>query len=288
MLLQLTLSGIAQGSIYALLALGMTLLFRATTVVNFGYGEMFMAGAFTVYVLLQIGMPFAVSALGAVAFLFLVGMVLERGLMRPLQNSPHMALAMMTVAFSFLFRGIARLLFGGEFQPMPPIFSFPPLELGGVIVTAQDLIIAGITLATVLLFFVLFNKTRLGKLAQAVSQAPRGAALVGINVPFFESAMWGVGAALGAIAGILVAPITLLYPDMGAQVLLKSFAAMTLGGFGHFGGAVIGGLLVGLIEQLAGGYISTAMIDISALLVIVIVLLVSPNGLLGKREYVRV
>lgn len=289
MLLQLVLSGIAQGSIYALVALGMTALFRATTIVNFGHGEFFMMGAFFVYVLINlVGLPFLAAAPLAVVGMFLVGLGVERGLIRPMGNAPHISLAMMTVAISFLFRGIARVFWGREVYPMPPVFSFPPFEVGTLVVTTQDLVISGVMLLLVVLFFVFFNLTKLGRIAQAASENPRGAALVGINVPAFHGSMWGVAAALGAVAGLLVAPITLLYPDMGGQILIRAFAAMTLGGFGHLGGAVVGGLLIGIMEQLAGGYISTAFIDIFAFLVILAVLLVRPTGLFGRPEIVRV
>ena len=289
MLLQLVLSGIAQGSIYALVALGMTALFRATTIVNFGHGEFFMMGAFFVYIFINIaGLPFFAAAPLAVVAMFLVGVAVERGLIRPMGNAPHISLAMMTVAISFLFRGIARVVWGREVYPMPPVFSFPPFEVGTLIITTQDLVISSVMLSLVTLFFVFFNLTKLGRIAQAASENERGAALVGINVPAFHASMWGVAAALGAVAGLLVAPITLLYPDMGGQILIRAFAAMTLGGFGHLGGAVVGGFLIGVMEQLAGGYISTAFIDIFAFLVILVVLLVRPTGLFGRREIVRV
>lgn len=290
MLFQLVLSGVAQGSIYALVALGMTILFRATTIVNFGQGEFFMLGAFVVYVLLHVvGLPFFAAVPVAVIIMFLLGMGMERGLFRPMgENAPHISLAMMTVAFSFLFKGIARFFWGREVLPMPPVFSYPPIEVAGLIVTSQDLIIGGTTLFLVLLFFIFFRSTHFGRIAQATSQTGRGASLVGINVPLVHGSMWGTAAAIGAVAGILVAPITLLYPDMGAQILIRAFAAMTLGGFGHFGGAVVGGILIGVMEQLAGGYISTALIDIFAFLVIIVVLLLKPSGLFGRREMARV
>ncbi len=289
MLFQLVLSGISQGSIYALVALGMTALFRATGVVNFGHGEFFMMGAFFVYVLINlVGLPFAAAAPLAVIGMFVVGTGIERGLIRPMGNAPHISLAMMTVAISFLFRGIARVFWGREVYPMPPVFSFPPIEFGDLILTTQDLVIAVVMLLLVVLFFAFFNLTKLGRIAQAASENPRGAALVGVNVPAFHGSMWGVAASLGAVAGILVAPITLLYPDMGGQILIRAFAAMTLGGFGHLGGAVVGGLLIGILEQLAGGYISTAFIDIFAFIVILVVLIVRPRGLFGAQEVFRV
>ena len=289
MFFQLLLSGISQGSIYALAALGMTILFRSTTVVNFGHGEFFMFGAFGVYVFLNLfEFSFPLAVVLALIMMFVVGVVCERLLIRPMLTAPHVAIAMMTVAISYLFRGIARVFWGRDVLPMPPVFSFPPIELGGVVVTTQDLIITGTTLTLMLVFFVFFYFTRVGKIAQAASQNLRGAALVGINVPRFFSSMWGVAAVMGAVGGILVAPVTLLYPDMGAYTLIRAFAAMTLGGFGLLSGAIVGGLLMGLIEQFAGAYISTALIDIAAYLVIIIVLIFKPSGLLKGKDVSRV
>lgn len=289
MFLQLVLSGISQGCIYALFALGMTILYRSTAVLNFAHAKVFMLGAFAVYLLLQVpGMPFVVAAVLAIAAIFVLGMGIERVVMRPIMYGPHIAVAMMTVAVSYLFTGIARFFWGREVYPMPQVFSYPPMQVGGLIITTQDLIIAGITLIFVLAFFILFRFTRFGRIARAVSSSARGAALVGINVKACHSLMWGVSCMLGAVAGILVAPITLLHPDMGDAVLIRAFAAMTLGGFGHFGGAVAGGIAIGVMEQLAGGYLSTALIDIFAFLVVIVFLIARPQGFFGQKEIVRV
>lgn len=289
MLLQLVLSGVSQGSIYALVALGMTVVFRASGVVNFAHGEFFMLGAFAAYVLIHdLGLPFWLSAPLALVILFLAGRMVERVLIRPISLSPHIIIAMMTVALSYLCKGIARVFWGGEVYPMPPVFSFPPIELGDLIVTTQDIIIAAITLALVMVFFFFFHRTSYGRIARAASASPRGAALIGIDIDAFNGNMWGVAATLGAVAGVLAAPITLLYPDMGGQTLIKAFAALTLGGFGNLWGAVAGGLAMGVLEQLAGGYVSTALIDIFAYLVIIAVLIVRPQGLFGRKENIRV
>ncbi|MEJ1978720.1 MAG: branched-chain amino acid ABC transporter permease [Acetobacteraceae bacterium] len=289
MFAQLVLSGLSNGSIYALAALGMTVLFRATTVVHFGFGEMFMAGAFVVYVLLKlVGLPYAVAAVLACVLLFLIGGLIEFGLMRRMRHAPHLSLAMMTIAVSFLLKGIARIFWGRDVLPMPPIFDFDPIIIGNVILTAQDAVIGGATLGLVAVFLLVFRYSWLGKIAQAASLSPRGAALVGLNVPRFHWMMWGVTAMMGAIGGILVAPVTLLYPDMGAQTLTRAFAAMTLGGFGNLGGAVVGGLAVGVIEQLAGGYVATSLIDVAGYVVIIAVLLLRPNGIFGRQDVVRV
>lgn len=289
MLAQLVVSGIGQGSIYALVALGMTILFRVTTVVNFAYGELFMFSAFVIYLLLNaFAAPYVLAALAAILVLFVLGNVVERLLMRPIQHAPHMALAMMTVALSYLLRGVVRMAWGGDVRSVPPMFNFEPVMFGNVVMAAPDIVTIGATIGLVAVFFVLLQHSRFGKLAQAVTDSTRGAALIGLNVPGFHRIIWGVSAAMAAIAGILVAPVTLLYPDMGAQVLVRAFAAMTLGGFGNLGGAVAGGLLMGVLEQLAGGYISTAMVDIASYIVIIVVLLSRPAGLFGRVERVRV
>jgi branched-chain amino acid transport system permease protein len=248
-----------------------------------------MFGAFTVYVaIFVLGLPYVAAAVLAFVVLFMLGVLIERGLMRPVRFPTHIKLVMMTVALSYLLRGVARLYWGREILGLPQIYSYPPIEFSGVVVTTQDLITSSVVMTLVLVFFILFHKTKWGKVAQAASQTPRGAALVGINVPTFRAVMWGVAALMAAIAAILVAPITLLYPDMGGEVLIRAFAGMVLGGFGSLIGAVVGGLSVGVLEQFTGGYISTALIDISALLVIFVVLLTRPNGLFGKAEVSRV
>ena len=289
MLGQLILSGISQGAIYALVALGMTVLYRTTAVLNFGYGDTFMLGAFVFYVFLKIAqLPFGIAAVLTVVTMIGVGLVIERLLIRPITARPHLLIAMMTIAISYLFRGATRMIWGRDVQPMPSLFDFPPIFIGDMVLTSQNLVIMVAAAILVVGFFAFFNYSSLGKLMQAASHSPRGAALIGINVPLFSACMWGLSVAIAAIAGILVAPVTLLYPDMGAATLLKAFAAMTLGGFGNLGGAVLGGVLLGISEQLCGGYISTSFMDIFPYLVILVVLLVYPAGMLGRSEITRV
>jgi branched-chain amino acid transport system permease protein len=303
MLAQLAVSGLVIGSLYALMALGMTVLYRATTVVNFGHGEFFMLGAFAVYVTKHVlGWPYAAAIAFSFVLLFLIGMLIERGLMRPLQNAPHLSLAMMTVALSFLFKGVTRFFYGRDVSPLPPLIDGEPIDiglwdfgrpdsgpsdsgvsiLGSAVLFPQDVLVVAASLAAVLILFVFFQHTRLGKVIQAASQTPRGAALVGVNVPALHSMMWGVAAAMGALAGLLIAPSTLVYPDMGEHMLIRAFAAMTLGGFGSLIGAVIGGFALGVIENLMGGYVSSSLVDVAAYLVIIVVLLLRPSGLFGE------
>lgn len=289
MLDQLLVSGIAQGAIYALVALSMTVVYRATTIVNFAHGDMVMGGAFVVYVAVVVwGGPYIAGAALGILVMFGLGFAVHRGLIRPMGAAPHLVLAMMTVAVAYVLRGLARTLWGREVLPMPQVFPDRVFFVGDVIITMEDIVIVGSVAVLMTAFFIVFHASTLGKMIQAVYQSERGAALVGINVAAFHGVMWGVGAAMGAIGGILVAPVTLLYPDMGASLLIHGFAAMTLGGFGSLWGAVIGGLLLGVGEMLAGTYISTALIDIAAYLVIIAVLVVRPAGILGRRQVVRV
>lgn len=289
MLLQLVVSGIALGALYALVALSMTVVYRATTVLNFGHGDLVMAGAFAVYVLvLLVGIPYGLAVPLALVILFGFGVGIQRGLIRPMAHGPHIALVMMTIAIGYVIRGVARLVWGRDVMPMRKMLEIEPIFMGDVVVTGDDLLILGVVVVLTAVFFYVLYKTPAGKRIQALYQTERGAALVGINVGKFQGTIWGVGAAMGAIGGALIAPITLLYPDMGANLLIKGFAAMALGGFGSLWGAVIGGILLGVIEHTAGAYISTALIDISAYLIIIGVLIIRPTGILGYEATVRV
>jgi len=286
---QLVVSGLAQGVVYALVALSMTMVYRATTVVNFGHGDLVMGGAFVVYVLVVYArLPYLLGGLLALAILFGLGMALHQGLMRRIMSGPHLAIAMMALAGGSGLRGGARMLWGGEGLPFPRIFPDHAWVLGDVVVTSDNLIVSGTVLGLMAVLFVLFNVTRTGRLLQAVFQSQRGAALVGLNVDAVHRLMWGAGAALAALGGVLLAPITLLYPDMGVWVLIRGFAAMTLGGFGTLHGAVLGGLVLGVVELVLGAYVSTAFIDISAYVVVIAVLLLRPDGLFGRQVVVRV
>lgn len=289
MLMQLTLGGFAQGAIYALIALSLTVVYRSTTVVNFGHGDFVMAGAFLSYVLVVLaGIAFLPAALLAMIAMFVLGVFFSKGLIRPIRGGPHIGLALMCIAAGYILRGIARMVWGREVLPMPPVFDIEPIFVGNLVITGDAVFIIGTVFVLLVIFFGLLGLTDLGKMVQAVYQSPRGARLIGLNVERFNDFSWGVGAALGALGGILVAPISLLHPDLGASFLIKGFAAMTLGGFGSLGGAVLGGILLGLAEQYAGAYIDSALIEITAYLVIVLVLFLRPHGLFGRKAVVKV
>jgi branched-chain amino acid transport system permease protein len=290
MLPQLLISGIAVGCVYTLVALGMTILYRSTTIVNFCHGEFFMLGAFGVLVPLQIlHWPYPAAIATSLVLLLVVGSLTERLLIRPLRNAPFVTLAMMTVALSFLLKGVSRFFYGREVISLPPLLSGDPIELGDVATLfPQDLLVIGFTAAVVILLGVFFARTRLGKVIQAASQTPRGASLVGIDVPLLRNVMWAAGAFMGAAAGILIAPSTLVYPDMGGTMLIRAFAAMCLGGFGSLPGAIAGGITLGVLENLVGGYVASSLVEITAYLLIVVVLVLRPQGLFGEWRQGRV
>ena len=289
MLAQLVVSGIAQGVLYALVALSMTMLYRATTVVNFGHGDLVMGGAFAVYVfVVYTKLPYLAGALLALALLFCVGLAIHQGLMRRIMTGPHLAIAMMALAVGYALRGGARMLWGREVLPFPRIFPDRAWSIGDVVVTSDNVIVSGTVLGLMAGLLIVFNVTRVGRLLQAVFQSQRGAALIGLNVDAVHAIVWGAAAALAALGGVLLAPITLLYPDMGVWVLVRGFAAMTLGGFGSLPGAVFGGVILGVMELVLGAYLSTAFIDISAYVIVIAVLLLRPDGLFGRHAVVRV
>lgn len=287
---ELITTGLSWGGIYALVGLGMVIMVKATDVVNFAQGELVMLGGFLAYAFFStFAFPYYIAIVCTIILCALIGLVMERIGFRPIISRGGVVLCMATVAFSVLLKGISRSIWGKEFLTFPPIFSaFHPLEFGNVTLNPQYLLILGLTLIIIAVVVIFFGYTKLGKIMRATSESQRGAALVGVNVGTVFSLTWGLSAALGAIAGVLIAPITLLYPDMGHKFLIKGFAAAVMGGFTSIPGVILGGFLMGVMENLAGFYIYTGLTDIFSFLVIFVVLLIKPTGLLGEKEIIKV
>ncbi len=269
MLPQLVVSGITSGMLYALVALSMTVVYRATTVVNFGHGDMVAAGAYAALRLLPRLRPAVHRRARARDRRAVPGGVLHAAAAAAADHGAGRisSLAMMALAVGFALRGAERLEWGNDVLNLARPYPRGAFMLGSVVVTTDDLVITGFVLLLLLVLFVVFHATPIGRVIQAVFQSERGAALVGINVRAFHADRWGTGAALGAIGGVLLALIVPLTPDMGQWVLMQGFAAMTLGGFGSLYGAVIGGVLLGVLQKLLGFYVGTVFIDITAYLV---------------------
>ena len=289
-LTQLLVSGLALGSIYALIAIGLVIVFKGTGVVNFAHGAMFTVSGFIGYGLVTSGMPYLVALLIAVAATTLLGVLIERVAFRPLIAHADPVLFMgATVACFFFLTGIIRTTFGqkGDFFAFPPVFSFSPLRIGSIFIPTQQAIVFVAALLCLVAFAAFFVRTRYGKQMQAVAEDQEAAAIVGINVSAVFMWIWGAGAMLGGLAGILMTPVTMVYPDLGMVILIKAFAAAVLGGFDNLLGAVIGGLLLGVVELVLSYYIGTRFQDVIGFVVIMLILTLRPQGILGSREVAR-
>lgn len=285
----LVTAGLANGSLYALVALGLVLIYKAQDMVQFGFGEIFMAGAFIGYSAYSfLGLSYPASFLFAILAGGLVGLLIERGLIRPIAHYPHMTLVMVTVGLSFMLKGIFRIPFAQDVYTIPPLFGGTPIIIFDLIFASQNLLTTATSLVLTLALLLLFTFTDLGKQMRATAENMFGAQYSGINIGLVFATTWGLASVMGAAAGILSAPITALFPDMGTRILIRGFAAAVLGGFGSVPGAIVGGYLIGVIETLFGFYVATALIDLSAFLVIMVVLIFWPRGLFGTKEITRV
>lgn len=279
-------SGLTSGALYALVAVGLVLCYRTTGHINFAHGELFMLGgffAFTFHVLL--GLPYLPSLVLAVAGTFVLGIVTDLTVYRPLIKAPPLTMVMATVGLSFVLKGVGRYFWGGqgEVVPFPPLVNPAPISIAGIAVFPQQLLVIASALVCMAILTLFFNFTRAGKMMQATAESTHAAYLVGIRVERVYMLTWGVGAALAGIAAVFMAPLTLLSPDIGLNLLLKAFAATILGGLGSMPGAILGGFLVGLFEVFAGTYVASSLQDVSAFVIIMVVLVVRPSGLLGAH-----
>ena len=286
--LQLAINGIAVGAIYALVALGLVLTYKATEVLNFAHGDVLMLSAFTGWALIiGLGWPFWVALPAAVVLIGLFNYGLEQHLMRRIAGQPQFAGVMLTIGLAFMIRGAVSMGFGPESRKFETPFSGGLTRIGGLVITDLNLAILGAVLLVTVLLFLFLRKTAIGVAIQAASQDQLAAYLSGIRVKRLNSLVWGLSGALAALAGLLLAPITLV--DIGLRVvLLKALAALVLGGFGSAPGAIVGGLLIGLIESFAGVYAPGGIKDVVAYIVLIAVLILYPRGLLGEAHGKRV
>ena len=286
--LQLAINGISVGAIYALVALGLTLTYKATEVLNFAHGDLLMLASFIGWGLITawqwsfwLALPATLLLVGAASW------TLERGVMRRIAGQPQFAGVMLTIGLAFMIRGAVSMGFGPESRKFETPFSGSNTHFGPLVVTDLNLAILGAALLVTSALFLFLRRTALGIAIQAASQDQLAAYLSGIRVKRLNSLVWGLAGALAALAGMLLAPITLVDISLWF-VLLKSLAALVLGGFGSAPGAIVGGLLIGLIESFAGVYAPGSIKDVVAYIVLIVVLVVWPRGLLGEAHGKRV
>jgi len=288
LLAQLILSGLVLGAIYALIALGYVIIYKATSVVNFAQGEAVMVGAYiglSVYSFMHLPVPLVFAITMTVAAL--LGVIIERVAYRRLVGAPVISLIIATLAVGLILRNVVRLIFGPNVYPFPPLIANRPLRFAGLVTTPQNLLILGVSVTCMVLLFLYFRLTKWGKAMRAVSQNGTAAVLMGISVRKVFSMIWALSAALGALAGVLLAPLLVVNPDMG-WIALKAFVVAILGGFQSLPGAVLGGFALGILENLAGFYIGSAVKDIVAYVVLIAILIARPTGLFAERTGKRV
>jgi branched-chain amino acid transport system permease protein len=285
---QFLLTGVTVGAIYALVALGFAIIYNASQVINFAQGEFVMVGGMAAVSLANAGWPLPLAIGAAVALAALLGLALEKLAVEPARGAPVVTLIIITIGASILLRGLATLIWDKNVHALPAFSGEKPLLVAGATVLPQSLWVLGATLVIVALLAGFFNRTLLGKALLATSHNRLAAELCGISVRRVLMVAFGLSAALGAVAGILVAPITFTAWDVGVMLGLKGFAAAILGGLGSGAGAVLGGLVLGIAESMGAGYVSSAYKDVIAFVVMLAVLMFLPGGLLGARASDRV
>jgi branched-chain amino acid transport system permease protein len=286
--LQFLFSGVTVGATYAMVALGFTLIFNASHVINFAQGEFVMIGGMATVSLLAAGVPLPLAAALAIAVAVAVGVALEKLAIEPARGGSVVTLIIITIGASILLRGLAQLVWDRNFHALPAFSGDAPIGIGGATILPQSLWVIGGGLASMAALGWFFNRTLFGKAMLATAANPLAARLVGIDVRVVLLASFALSAALGALAGILIAPITLTSYDAGTMLALKGFAAAVLGGLGSGVGAVLGGLAVGLAEAMAAGYLSSDYKDAIAFVILLLVLFFLPGGLVASRAVERV
>ncbi len=285
---QLALNGMAIGAIYALVALGLVLTYKATEVLNFAHGDVLMASSFVGWgLIVGLGWPFWLAAPCTVLLAAALSWVIDARVMRLIVGQPQFAGVMLTIAIAFMLRGLVSMAFGPESRTYPTPWTGQKTRLGAIVVSDLNLVIVAAALLITLVLFWFLKKTALGIAIQAASQNQLAAYLSGIRVKRLSSLVWAISGAIAAVCGLLLAPIALV--DIGLWiVVLKALAAVVLGGFGSVPGAIVGGLLLGLIEQFAGVYLPDGFKDAMAYVVLIGVLILWPRGLLGEAHGRRV
>jgi branched-chain amino acid transport system permease protein len=289
-LLQILVSGASQGCIYGLIAIGFVLIYKATETVNFAQGELMMLGAFAALAASTLlGLPYWAAFLGAVAGLGLFGLATERLVLRPILGQPAFAIVMVTIGVGYVARGVITMLptIGTDTHALPTPFQERVVRVGGLVIGMEHVVVIATTVLLCTLLFALFRFTKAGVAMQAASQNQLAAYYMGIPVRRLNGFIWAISAAVAAVAGVLLAPITFVHANMGF-IGLKAFPAAVIGGFGSLPGAIVGGLIIGLVEALAGFYLPEGFKDTAAYVVVLLMLVVKPNGLFGETMHKKV
>jgi branched-chain amino acid transport system permease protein len=281
-------SGLATGCVYALIALGFVLIFKATDVVNFAQGEFVMASGFMSYTLLiGLGLPYGLVLVATIVLSGLMGVVLERVVVRPIMDAPIFSIVIATIGASIVLRSSAGIVYGYDVLPLPTIFSKDPIRVGFLRFTAMDVGVIGSSLVIMVGLYLFFKLTKTGMAMRATAQSQTAARLMGVSVKRIFSLTWAISAAIGGVAGVLIAPIIYLDPNLGF-IGVKAFAGAILGGFGSIPGAIVGGMLLGVIENLSGYFFNAGIKQVSTYILLILVLVIRPAGFFGAAPVRKV
>ncbi|MCY3820723.1 MAG: branched-chain amino acid ABC transporter permease [Gammaproteobacteria bacterium] len=285
---QLLLSGLSQGCVYGLIALGFVMIYKATEMLNFAQGDMMMLGAFVAITFVNLaGLPFFVGFLITLVVMVGFGMGLERTVIRPMIGEPPFAVLMLTIGLGFILRAVAGAIWGSGPRTLDVPFAGSVLEVGGVVLGYENLVVIGGTALLCIALWAFFRYSRIGVAMQAASQNQLAAYYCGVPVKRVTSLVWGISAAISAAAGVLVAPVMLIDPMMGF-LGIKAFAAAIVGGFGSLPGAIVGGLLIGVVEQFAGLYLPAGLGEVSAFVILLVMLMARPQGIFASMQQKKV
>jgi branched-chain amino acid transport system permease protein len=283
MLIQLITSGLALGSVYALIALALVLIYKGARLLNLAQGELVTVGAyFSLAILTQLHLPYLLAILPAVFLTGVFALLVERTTIRPLIGSEEWPILLVTWGVSIAVRGLIGLIWGHEPRPLPSPFTGQHLRWGAYSMSSQDLVIIVTSMLMLLVFYLFFTRTKAGLAMQVVADNHVGASLCGISVSRVNALTWMISGMVAAVAGTTIGPIFFLQVDMGFGLLLSAFSAAVLGGFGSIGGAVIGGYLLGVIQTVTGGYMPAAVKSSVPFAILIVVLVLRPTGLFGK------
>ncbi len=287
-LLQFAIAGLKNGSIYALVALGFTLVFGSTGIINFAQGEFFMLGGMLAVFFMRLGLPLPAAVVAGVLATAGIGIAFERLALRPRRDSGPLVLIIITIGGSMVLKSLSRHLFGGSELSLPAFSEGPSIVVAGAAIERQALWVWGLTLVAVVGLTWLYSKTKFGRSMRACSLSHEASRLMGIDTARIVMISFGIAAALGALAGVVVAPLTQTSFDVGARIGVKGFAAAILGGLGSPISAVVGGLMLGLVESMSVAFISSTYKDVVALVLLLLVLFVKPEGILGRATREKV
>lgn len=287
-IMQFLVTGLTTGSVYALIAIGFVTIYSVTGILNFAQGEFSMLGALTCISFVGIGFPVLIAIPCAVMLTAVIGFAIERVTIFPTHNASIVTLIIITIGLSALLRGVGLLIWGTYPISLAPFSSMPPIQIFRAVLVSQSIWVFIILILLLILLYLFFEKTFIGTVVKASEANPQAASLMGINPHSMSALAFTLSAAIGALAGIMTAPITSATYDMGFFLGLKGFVAMVIGGMTSIPGAVLGGFFIGILETFTGGFISTAYSDAISFAVLLVVLFFKPNGLFAKASGKRV